>query len=318
MVSHRPILVTGCPRSGTTWTGNVIGASREVFNIYEPFNDDVGARLDLPERFMRITPGNADSVKAEIDALMSLGNFKDRALLAVQGTAERVLPASKRYTPARLAARRLLRHRQDFINPRRVSIKDPIAFYSSEWIADTYDAQVVILIRHPCGVVGSYLSLGWDSELPEMIKHPVAEGYSSLCKEIAHRRADQPDQLGDLILQWKLFTAATLELSERRSDWIFVLHDELCLQPEDHFRALFKQLDLAFTPEIAEKIKVETSNAAEPKSSVQHQHNRDSRALVDAWQEKLPQEDANRILVDTADLWAQAKERFSLQKGMVS
>ena len=310
MLMDRPIVVTGCPRSGTTWMGNVIGESREVFRIYEPFNDDVGAKLDLPERFMRVTQGSSDQVKDEIDDLIKLGGFKHRALLAIRGTAERCLPASWRYTPARLAARRLLRERKDFVSPRRVCIKDPIAFFSAEWLAETYDAQVIVLVRHPCGVAGSYLSLDWDSDLPGAIRHPVTGRHSYLNADVERRNSEPPDRLRDLILQWKLFTAHTLELKARHPDWLFVLHDELCIDPAVYFERIFTELGLSLTPAIENKIRQE-STGSDPQGGHQHSHVRDSRAVVDAWKKKIPEGVASRVLSETALLWDEAQGSLS-------
>ena len=41
----RPILVTGSHRSGSTWLGQMIGASDAVGYIHEPFNIDRGRVL---------------------------------------------------------------------------------------------------------------------------------------------------------------------------------------------------------------------------------------------------------------------------------
>ncbi|WP_172332663.1 sulfotransferase [Mangrovicoccus sp. HB161399] len=308
MTHNRPILVTGCPRSGTTWTGNIIGASKSVFLVYEPFNDDVGARLQLPDRFMALTEANSPPHRREIDDMVSLGHLPSRSKLAVRGTLERCLPAAKRYTPARLAARWLLRHRKDFINPRRVCFKDPIAFYSSEWLADTYAAQVIVMLRHPCSVVASYLSLGWDSEIEDMLRHPVPASRPGLAKELTYRQRTLGDPVSDLILQWKLFTAATLELHRRRRDWCFVLHDDLCLRPLEYFSAIFESLSLELTPGIIDRIRRESSAQGGSAGALQHQHQRDSKAVVDAWKGKLPPPTAQRVLEETAELWEEAQD----------
>ena len=312
MTDTRPILVSGGPRSGTTWTGNVIGAAPEVFLIYEPFNDHVGARLHLPERFQRMTDavgGPGTPVRRELDALMSLARFPDRTRLAARGVAERWLPGGWRHTPARLAARRLLRHRLDFVAPNRVCLKDPLAFYSADWIADTYGARVVMLLRHPCSVVASYLRLGWDSELGAMLRHGSPAGDPELGRAVAERRmTGRPDRLGDLILQWRLFTAWTMDMARRRPDWIFVVHDELCLDPMRGFRGLFATLGLTLSASVAAKIAGESSaegGAAGP--AVQHRHQRDSRAVVEAWRRTLSAEDASRILAETDAEWQAAR-----------
>ena len=125
--------------------------------------------------------------------------------------------------------------------------------------SDTYSADVVVMVRHPCSVVASYLSLDWESELDAILMHPVPEGFPGLREEIARRNAAPKDRIADLILQWKLFTAKTLELQRHRPTWTFVLHDDLCRRPMHYFEAIFETLELPLTPVIAEKIRRETS-----------------------------------------------------------
>ena len=36
-------------------------------------------------------------------------------------------------------------------------IKDPIAIFSADWLADKYDMNVVVLSRHPLGFISSLL-----------------------------------------------------------------------------------------------------------------------------------------------------------------
>lgn len=308
----RPILVTGCPRSGTTWVGNIIGAARDVFSVYEPFNDDVGAHLHLPERFMHLTDSNAAPFRKQIDQLVSLGKLPDRAALALVGTAERWKPGPKRATPARLAARRLLRHRKDFIGPKRVCLKDPLAFFSSEWLAETYDAQVVIMLRHPCGVAASYLSLGWDSEIDAIIDRLLPADATTLRDRIAEFKTEPRTIVGDLILQWQIFTTLTLDFHRRHPDWIVLIHDEFAQRPRDYFDAVFRHLELDLTPTIADRIEQEsTADAKSGGSAIQHSHARDSRSIVEAWRKKIEPEIADRILEETGTLWIRAQREIS-------
>ncbi len=45
--STAPVLLTGMPRSGTTWVGRVLTADPSVFEVYEPFNPENRRRLLL-------------------------------------------------------------------------------------------------------------------------------------------------------------------------------------------------------------------------------------------------------------------------------
>jgi hypothetical protein len=47
---RHPILVTGTPRSGTTWVGKIIATSPSVGYIKEPFNRKCTSRCSPPDR----------------------------------------------------------------------------------------------------------------------------------------------------------------------------------------------------------------------------------------------------------------------------
>ncbi|MEO1205506.1 MAG: sulfotransferase [Pseudomonadota bacterium] len=302
---HRPILVTGCPRSGTTFVGKVIGEAPGAFYVYEPFNDDVGAHLRFPERFIELTDANAPPYARHLDQLVSLGHLPTRMGLALRGTGERWMPAQSRNVSGRLAARRLLRHRKDFIRPHRVCIKDPVAFFSAPWIAERYDADVIVLVRHPCGVVSSYLELNWASELDAILDRSLPDHAGALRDEIEDYRQGPRDLVGDLILQWKIFTTITLDWQSRFPRWTFIVHDRLCETPHEHFDAVFDRIGLRFTDRARASIAKRNgkTDATDERLARQHDHNRDSRAIVGAWRGKLKPDVAGRVLEATEDLW---------------
>lgn len=42
----------------------------------------------------------------------------------------------------------------------RPLVKDPFALFSAEWFADNFDAEVIVIVRHPAAVVSSIKRLG--------------------------------------------------------------------------------------------------------------------------------------------------------------
>lgn len=303
--SRRPIIVTGCPRSGTTFVGKVIGQSPEVFYIYEPFNDEAPHHLSLPERFIALDSENGAAHRAAIDELMALGRPVTRWGKALRGAVE--CRAGEPDLAGRLAARALAYRRESFGKAKRVCIKDPLAFFAAEWLADTYDSQVVVMLRHPGGVISSYLALDWPSEMRAIAGCDIPIADRELAREVADFRPDDHSALDGLLLQWRLFTRATLELKQRRPNWIFLVHDRLCLEPERYMRDVFARLDLSFSDEIAGRLRRDTTASAPAAGEhVQHRHSRDSRALVEEWRERLDPAVADRIMRETGELWEEA------------
>jgi len=311
--TQRPILVTGCPRSGTTFVGKVIGQSPEVFYIYEPFNDEAPHHLDLPERFVALgasgaetgaeTGGHGTALDAQIGDMIALGRPAVRWRKAMLGALE--FKAREPDLAGRLAAREFAYRRESFARASRVCIKDPLAFFAAEYLADAHDAQVVVMVRHPASVISSYLALDWPSEMGAIEGRDLALDDAALAAEVAGFDPAARPNIDGLILQWRLFATATLELAERRPDWIFVIHDDLCLDPETHMRAMFDALGLTFGDAIAGRLRRDTTHAA-PESvqnHSQHRHRRNSRELVDGWRDRLEPAVADRIMAETEVLW---------------
>ena len=143
-----PILVTGSSyRSGTTWAGRMLAYAPGVAYIHEPFNDAHVRRGINPKpfncHFKCIRDENVEgfdavfvdilrykySLLAECSNIHSF-SLKDAARL-IRGYAKCARFSMGRYRPL---------------------VKDPTAFYSAEWLAQRLNMQVVVLIRHSCGV----------------------------------------------------------------------------------------------------------------------------------------------------------------------
>lgn len=307
-----PILISGCPRSGTTFCGNIVSKAPEIFEIYEPFNHDFTYHLDLPTKFFRVTAENEAEYKPRIDRLLALSSPAQRWRHLPRGAVERLI--SKKDMTAALSLKKLAQDRDSFLHATRISIKDPIAFFSADWLARTYGARVVIMCRHPGGVVSSFLNLGWESETKYIVDHPLPLSDGRFDKEIAAWRRNPDDAVGAVILQWKLFTQASLDWHKMHPDWFFCLHDQLCDHPVDLFRAIFKSVDLPFSPKIEAQIRADTgaSNIIDPAQHTQHNLRRQSAELKDQWRKRLDPDIANRIVKETEALWDEATRAFSI------
>lgn len=261
---------------------------------------------------MALTDHNAAPYRMQVERLFGLGVFWSRAVEAVRGFAE-FRQQDPRAVP-RIAARMAIRDPMSFLSAQRLCIKDPLALYSAEWLADSYGAQVVVAVRHPVGVVSSYMLLGWPSDLSAIAGRYLPERASYLTKDIGEYRTRGLPQMDELILQWKILTEFTLHLKERRPDWLFIVHDTLCLSPVQHFRAVFSHLDLEFGRPVIERIRAETAatNVVDPATHVQHSHERNSEQLASAWKSRLPAEQTERIRNETEELWTEVLTTVSV------
>ena len=311
-MTAKPILISGCPRSGTTFCGNVISKSPAVFEVYEPFNNEFTYNFDLPSQFFRITPKNQHAYKPRIDRVLALRGLTDRLSRLPRGAIDRA--RSNRDMASALALKKLVRDHDSFFHSSRISLKDPLAFFSADWLADVYDADIVMMCRHPGGVVSSYLNLGWEPETQYIVDHPLPLSNGKFDEEIAAWRAAPEDVVGALILQWKIFTQATLDWQKLYPNWVYCLHDQLCDHPLDVLRYIFENIGLPFTDEITAKVLNDTcaENIVDPAQHTQHNLKRRSCQLKHQWRKRLDADVTKRIERETEALWEEARQAFSL------
>ena len=314
--SNKPILITGCPRSGTTFCGRIISKSDDIFEVYEPFNPDFHYNLNLPTKFHQFTSSNDDAHKKALKSLFDLAHLSKRLSKLPMGSL-----AGLRFKHSGradridhiLSLRKLKVESSKFWKANRLSLKDPVAFFSAPWIAKQHDAHVVTLVRHPGGVISSFLKLGWEPETKFIVDNtlPISDG---MFKDDIARWRDNPDDIvGALILQWKIFTQATLDYHTLYPEWSFVLHDELCSHPQETFGRIFNNIGLPMTATVRETIKDYTSgqNTVDPKVHNQHMLKRSSADLLNSWKDRLSPEITKRIMLETQELWSQAQSTFA-------
>ncbi|GIG53430.1 sulfotransferase [Demequina activiva] len=305
-VRSRPIVVTGCPRSGTTWVGSTVGASSEVLYLYEPFNDGAPHHLDVPERYLYVAPDSPAHAVPDMSALIGMGGLGGRARATARGI--RLGRRFRSELPAHLALHEVVRSPASALTARRTLVKDPLAFFAAEWLEARFDALVVMMVRHPAGMISSYLKLGWPCEVDSLLRQDgLRERFTEpLAVEIERYHEEPDDRLGGLILQWKIFAHAAARLREEHPEWLYMSHENVCEEPVPQFRALFEYLGLRWTPALERKVVADsTASQVDPARHQQHALQRDSRTLAAAWRARLSEADADRIENEAGPLWEQ-------------
>src|SRR5438132_98120 len=91
MTVRRPILVSGSPRSGTTWVGKMIAASSSVGYIHEPFNPlhDPGTySATFPQGFIYVSEENETSFYEPLKSTLEFHYALGAGLLAIRSIRE--------------------------------------------------------------------------------------------------------------------------------------------------------------------------------------------------------------------------------------
>lgn len=180
---------------------------------------------------------------------------------------------------------------------KRPLIKDPIAFFSSAWLYDTYNMDVIIIVRHPAAFVSSLYVANWEFDFNHLLNQPelindLLLPFKDEIIDYVNRKHDIIDQA---ILLWNYIYYVALKYRDQYPEWMFVRHEDLSLDPVNGFREIYKKLNLCFTKEIEEKI-FEYTNEKNPIEQVlTHGIARNSKKNIFNWKMRLSMSQISRI-----------------------
>jgi hypothetical protein len=270
----KPILVTGAHRSGTTWVGKMLAHSPSVHYIHEPFNIDYSPCKIKPDYwFQYITRQNEHPMYQQIERLV---------------------------TPRPSQKPKGIKQLLHFFNPipgqQRVLIKDPIAVFSVEWLAQRFNMDVVIMIKHPAAFVGSIRERNWTHDFNHFLKQPLLleEHLGPFKEEILKFTQKEYDIIDQAILLWKLIYYMVSRYRGKYPEWFYIRHEDLSLDPGSGFKRIFQYVNLGLTKETQKLIR-EHSNDTNPVDGDIHSIKRNSQALIKKWKTKFTQEEIKRI-----------------------
>ncbi|WP_228010692.1 sulfotransferase [Nonomuraea phyllanthi] len=240
-----PVLVTGLPRSGTSWTGKMLAAGRDLVYVNEPLNPQHPPgrcpgvlRASVTHRFQYICDDNAAHW---------LPAFRDTVTLRYRWLSE--LRAN--HSPYDLA--RLLRYGTAFtlgrLTGRRALLDDPFAVLSAGWFAARLGCRVIALVRDPVSFVASWQRLGWTVYFHELLEQPLLVRDHP---ELLELRALIGSQ--DRVLKAALLWRATRTILERTPGVLVTSYESLAADPLTGFHRLYDHAGLTWTPLAARRI----------------------------------------------------------------
>jgi hypothetical protein len=291
MTARRPILVTGSHRSGTGWVAGMLAASQSppLAYLWEPFN-----RLHRPGTFDALFPYWFPYICEEnggpyVDPVRDMLSFRYKPW------------AELRTVRAPKDAGRLSRDWMRFRRFRRLDavplLKDPIAVLSAEWLADTFDMDVVVLTRHPAAFAYSLKRRGWvhpfeDFLLQPLLMRDLLTPFESQIKEYASAPRALIDQAS---LLWSIVYSAVDQYRRRRPDWVFLRLEDVARDPVAAFAELFARVGLTFDGRVRTTILDQSgpSNPAEVASPSSVRRN--SAASIGTWKTGLTGAEIDRV-----------------------
>ena len=287
----KPILVTGSHRSGSTWVGRMIAEAPSVCYIHEPFNvSDPPSRgvcnAEFKYWFTYITSENESNFYRAFRNTLELKFDLIGALQSVKS-----LHNFRSLFPNYLD---FLRHR---IRGSRVLLKDPLAFFSSEWLAEKFDMAIIVVIRHPAAFVSSVKKLNWSHPFSHFLGQPLLLNnfLAPFEAEIKEYAAKEHEIIDQAILLWNLIHYTVTQFQHHHPDWTFIRHEDLSRNPIHGFQSLFSRLQLEFTENVRDVIVQHTASFNPSDSEEAYSLKRNSNLNRWNWKNRLSQSEIEKI-----------------------
>jgi hypothetical protein len=242
--------------------------------------------VDFPYWFPYVCAENGAAIAPKVTDMLS---FRYRPLAELR----------KVRSPKDVA--RLGRDWSEFARWRRAEsrplLKDPIALFSAGWLADTFDMDVIVLIRHPAAFVKSLKQRELTHPFDHFLRQPLLmrDVLGSFEDEIRSFSAKPKPVVDQAILLWNILHTQILRYRETRPEWMFVRLEDIALDPLKRFGEIYDRLRLRMDATVEATISAHSdpTNPAEVDDPADAR--RDSRASIATWRQRLSAEEIARI-----------------------
>lgn len=275
----------------------MLGLSGETGYIHEPFlpNRSPGWITEpLPYWYMYICSDNGAQYR---DAMARVLSMRYPAASIPRSRTARQLVAQVPEIP------KSIRYRASKMRPL---VKDPLALFSSEWLAAEFGMQIVIMVRSAVAFVSSIKRLNWGFDYE---RNWLAQDL--LMRDLLGHRADEyrgyqgeVDIVGEGIVIWNSIYDVVDQFRTRHPEWSFVKYESLADDPVAGFERLYGTLGLTWSPAVAGKIGEQNSakNPGEVPIWKRRAVKRDSAAAKTTWQTRLTPEEIERVRTGTQEV----------------
>jgi hypothetical protein len=296
---QKNILVTGAPRSGTTYIGKILEKTNSYVYFHEPFRDNHGIK-GINHRFPYSQSFNYDKKVDEFFAGCSKFIIKKHAKNKIWE-----YPIKKL-----LGNRDQIKYRAYFRNTflsKNLLLKDPTASFLSDYVFTKGYAKVIVVVRHPMAFYYSLKQKRSNIDFTSFLEQKeLVETYLKNEEELIKNASDLSYEQR-IALGWKcIYKVLTAMGNEHRdkNGWIVVKHEDICASPATSFKTLCDQLEIQFSMEVQQFINETSYNTGKvvAHKNMLHDFKRDSSALKDYWKQVVTEEQINIIHDITSDV----------------
>lgn len=300
-------MITGMPRSGTTFVGKVLSLSDQFQYLEEPLIRKIGIKDHYPYYKTESNKGIAyKQIFKELIEFSNLSNlFHYKLDLDIKADS-----TFKNSIKKFLGDRQTYKYWKFFLinklskSTSNLLLKEPHGGLLSHFVAQELGFKVLILIRHPGGFTTSMHSLNWTEKRDRpvsLLEQPkLINDYLSWLPQIIKNKNLTPVQNSGLLWHCIYHVIDCFQQNlEDKNRFLIVRIEDLCLNPIENFKKIFFWIDLEWNSKLEQKIREMTSskNPIERTKKEAHQYHlkRDSKALVKNWKNKLCPEEQEQL-----------------------
>jgi len=293
---HRPILVTGIHRSGTTWIGKMLASSGQAAYISEPLNVYHRAGVMRAPTKYWYTYICADNEGEFLSSFNETLDFDYHPWLELKSLR---------------SMKDVLRMGRDWVNflrgriqKRRPLLKDPFAIFSIPWFIEQLNCEVVVSIRHPAAVASSLKRLNWPFQFQDLREQPLLMRDCLAEFRSAMESVNDTDIIEQSGLLWKMIYQTLRTYTTKYPGIHIVRHEDLSLDPFSGYEELFASLGLYYNDKAQKAVQQSssTTNPSEVARNRVHSYQLNSQANLNCWKKRMNAGEIERINEITKDL----------------
>lgn len=287
MKKIKPILVTGLPRSGTTFLSTILKECNDLFYFDEPFNKLWGLK-----NIKHFYPSPNSYYKTKVDSL-----FNNKFEFSVGPKKNNLKYLTKKIFGNKIVLSSLL-YKYFFYKKKKLLIKDPTAAFLSNYFQEKHNCKIIVIIRHPMAFINSQIRMSWDIKnfndflnQHEIKKFLKKSEINNLKKKLSYfeRNAYMWLVVNKIIL--KIY-----ENSKNKSEWLIVRHEDISNNPQNEFKKIFSFLKIDFNEKIKKKIqKLTNGKIINPKKGVYLSMVRNSKKITKNWKNKFTSDEIKLV-----------------------
>lgn len=259
---HRPdgrpdVFLFSTPRSGSTWLMELIWSQAD----FKACNEPLDVRNPLVRRYLGIT----DWLRLYDRSAIPILRPYFQAICAGRLHALDPVPFRGSYRPVtHRIVFKIIMGGEDRIN----------------WFRDTFNGQIVYLIRHPIAVS---LSREYFPRLSAMLNSDYRWHFTADQISFAQRILEKGTKLEQGVLSWCLENAGSLQAAT--DDWLTIAYEDLVLDPQSVIDQLADRLVLPEPERMRSRLAVPSAVKAKSNRETQYalEQGTDRRWLVEKW-----------------------------------